>query len=195
MVAGRRYRLALTRVQEARVARWSGAVRALWNAALEQRRTAWRDCRASVGVSEQCRDLTDARASISWLADVPAQTAQQTLRDLDRAYTAFFAGQASVPRWRSRRSRAGLRFPQGVEVRRLNRRWGTVKLPKIGWVRFRWTRPPGGTVKHATLSRDLLGWHVSLCVDLTSGQHPRTAGPRSVWTGVWPLWPPHQTAS
>jgi putative transposase len=120
----------------------------------------------SVGLAEQCRDLTDARAEIPWLAEVPAQTAQQTLRDLDRAYASFFAGRQAFPRWRSRRSPAGLRFPQGVEVRRLNRRWGEVRLPKLGWVRFRWTRPLGGTVKHATITRDALGWHVSFSVEL-----------------------------
>lgn len=177
IVAGRRYRLAPTTAQEARLNEWSGTVRALWNAALEQRRTAWRDCGVSVGLSEQCRDLTAARAAIGWLADVPAQTAQQTLRDLDRAYGAFFAGRARFPRWRSRHRPAGLRFPQGVEIRRLNRRWGEVRLPKLGWVRFRWTRPLGGTIRHATLTRDALGWHVSLCVKLDRQTAPANGGP------------------
>jgi putative transposase len=27
-----------------------------------------------------------------------------------------------------------------LHVRRLNRRWGEVRVPKVGWVRFRWTR-------------------------------------------------------
>jgi putative transposase len=177
MMAARRYRLRLTNVQEERIGEWSGALRALWNAALEQRRRAWRDCGVSVGLAEQCRNLTDARAAIPWLADVPAQTAQQTLRDLDRAYSNFFAGRAAFPRWRSRRSPAGLRFPQGAQVRRLNRRWAEVRLPKLGWVRFRWTRPPGGTVKHATLTRDALGWHVSLCVELDKQPAPPNRGP------------------
>lgn len=177
MMAARRYRLRLTIEQDARLGQWSGALRALWNAGLEQRRAAWRDCGASVGLSEQCRDLTDARAEIEWLADVPAQTAQQTLRDLDRAFGNFFAGRAAFPRWRSRGSQAGLRFPQGVVVRRLNRRWSEVRLPKLGWVRFRWTRAPGGAIKHATLTRDALGWHVSLCVELDQQPAPPNHGP------------------
>jgi IS605 OrfB family transposase len=177
MVAGRRYRLALTGQQEQRLVQWSGALRALWNAALEQRRMAWRDCAVSVGLVEQCRDLTAARAEIRWLADVPAQTAQQTLRDLDRAYSNFFTGRAAFPRWRTRRAAAGLRFAQGVEVRRLNRRWGEVRLPKLGWIRFRWTRPPGGQVKHATLTRDALGWHISLCVKLDQQPAEPNGGP------------------
>jgi putative transposase len=166
IMAGRRYRLDLSLDQRQRLERWSGALRTLWNAALEQRQTAWRRLRKSVGLTEQCEDLTEARAEIPWLRDVPAQVAQQTLRDLDGAFSHFFRGLRNYPRFRSRRRNPGIRFPQGVEVRRINRRWGEVRLAKLGWVRFRWTRAPGGRVKHATLSRDALGWHVSLCVEL-----------------------------
>jgi transposase len=133
MIAGRRYRLVLGPVQQQRLCAWSGALRALWNAALEQRQTAWRACGVSVGYAQQCADLTAARSEIVWLAEVPAQAAQQTLRDLDRAFAAFFDGRARYPRWRSSRRSCGIRFPQGVHVRRLNRRWGEVKLPKLGW--------------------------------------------------------------
>jgi putative transposase len=177
VMAARRYRLRLTDPQEARLDQWSGALRALWNAALEQRQTAWRNCRVSIGLAEQCRDLRNARTEIPWLAEVPAQVAQQALRDLDRAYSNFFAGGSSFPRWRSRRSRAGLRFPQGVAVRRLNRRWGEVRLAKLGWVRFRWTREIGGQVKHATITRDGFCWHVSLCVQLDRQPAPPNGGP------------------
>ena len=36
-----------------------------------------------------------------------------------------------------------------------------VRLPKLGWVRFRLSRPLGGVVRNATLSRDAQAWHVS----------------------------------
>lgn len=111
------------------------------------------------------------------LRDVPAQAAQQTLRDLDRAFTRFFCGLGRYPRFRSRRRDPGVRFPQAVEVRRVNRRWGEVRLAKLGWVRFRWTRPPGGGVRHATVSRDALGWHVSLCVELDQAPAAPHGGP------------------
>lgn len=168
IVAARRYRLALRVDDRERLQHWSDSLRALWDAALEQRQTAWQRCAVSVGLADQCRDLTDARQVIPWLGDVPAQVAQQTLRDLDRAFTSFFRGQARYPRFRSRRRNLGLRFPQRVEVRRVNRRWGEVRLAKLGWVRFRWTRPPGGTIKHASVMRDALGWHISFCVELAA---------------------------
>jgi putative transposase len=176
IVAGRRYRLVLSDHQESRLVAWGGALRALWNAALEQRRTAWRSCGATVGYAEQCRDLTDARAELAWLCDVPAQAAQQTLRDLARAFERFFEGVGRYPRFRSRRHDPGIRIPQGVEIRRVNRRFGEARLPKVGWVRFRWTRPPGGRIRYGALSRDALGWHLSLCVELEASPARQDGG-------------------
>ncbi|HEX7992538.1 MAG TPA: transposase [Streptosporangiaceae bacterium] len=46
-------------------------------------------------------------------------------------------------------------------MRRLNRRWGQVKVPKIGWVRFRWSRP-APDAKSYRITRDRAGrWHVA----------------------------------
>ena len=56
-------------------------------------------------------------------------------------------------------------FPgQAVKVRKLNRKWAEVRLPKIGAVRFRLSCPLGGAVRNATVRRDGLGWHVSFGV-------------------------------
>ena len=185
IMARRRYRLVLSAQQEARLISWAGALRALWNAALEQRQTAWRACGQSVGLAAQCRDLTEARGELPWLADVPAQVAQQTLRDLDRAFARFFVGLARHPRCRSRRRQMGLRFPQGVQVRKVNRRWGEVKLPKLGWCRFRLSRELDGEVRHATVRRDALGWHVSFCVATTHApREPNGGAPIGIDRGV-----------
>ena len=41
---------------------------------------------------------------------------------------------------------------------------GQVRFPKIGWIRFRLSRPFGGEIRNATVSCDALGWHVSFGV-------------------------------
>jgi len=84
--AGRRYRAYPTLGQAERLTGWGHSCRAVWNLALEQRRFAWRQRGRTIRSAEQCRDLTDARADLRWLADLPAQSAQQILRQLDRAY-------------------------------------------------------------------------------------------------------------
>jgi putative transposase len=42
---------------------------------------------------------------------------------------------------------------------------GAGKLPKFGWVRFRWSRPPAGITRSATVSRDGRHWFISFLVE------------------------------
>jgi putative transposase len=55
-------------------------------------------------------------------------------------------------------------FIFGMHVQRLNRRWGQVRVPKVGWVRFRWTRPVSAC-KSYRVTLDRAGrWHVAFAV-------------------------------
>ncbi|GFG83120.1 hypothetical protein MPRG_63960 [Mycobacterium paragordonae] len=66
-----------------------------------------------------------------------------------------------------------------MAVEKLNRRHSRVKLPKLGWVKFRQTRSlDGETIRSATLSREGQHWYVSLLVE--DAEKPAThAAPRS----------------
>lgn len=186
VLTGRRYLVAFT-VEQAAYAETVGAVcRAVWNTALEQRRE-YRRRGAHVSYVEQARQLAEAKKDpyCGWLADAPSHTLQQTLRDLDKACRTH--GTWKV-RWRSRtRTAPSFRFPdpKHIAVRRLNRRWGEVRLPKFGPVRFRWTRPFGGAIRNATVSRDGGRWYVSFCVeDGVSEVAPNGKPPVGVDRGV-----------
>ncbi|MFD8632139.1 RNA-guided endonuclease InsQ/TnpB family protein [Streptomyces sp. NPDC059533] len=101
------------------------------------------------------------------MGDLPAQSGQQVLRSLDRAYDNFWnpSHLAGFPVRKRRGHRLSVPFPgQAVEVRKLNRKWAEVRLPKLGWLRFRLSRAIGGMVRNATVSRDGNGWHVSFGV-------------------------------
>jgi putative transposase len=77
----------------------------------------------------------------------------------------FFAGTHRRPRWRKKDQDEGFRVVGLSDVRRLNRNWGEVKVPKAGWVRFRWSRavPPGA--KSFRVTRDRAGRrHVAFAV-------------------------------
>jgi putative transposase len=135
--------------------------------ALAQRQYLYRHRGVTLRAVEQCAQLTRARGELAWLADLPAPSAQQVLRHLDHAYDNWWNPQhpAGPPTFNKRSNRPAVLFPgQAVKVRQLNRRWAEVRLPKIGWVRLRLSRPLGGAVRNATVRRDGLGWHVSLGV-------------------------------
>ena len=160
---GHRARLYATPEQGTRLAGWAGCARLLWNIALDQRR--WGRGHP-IGKRSQCRELTALRAEFGWLAELPAQTAQQVFAELDLAFQRYWSGLAGYPQRKKKgRSSVVLRFPQGIEARRLNKRWGEVKLPKLGWVRFRWSRSLDGTLKHVTLTQKHGEWHVAFCLE------------------------------
>ena len=163
--AGRKYRLYPTADQAERLTAWGHTCRAIWNVALEQRRFAWEQRRHTIRAAEQCAHLTQARTDLDWMADLPAQCGQQILRHLDAAYANWWNPNhpAQAPDRRKRSARMPVPFPgQAVRVRRLNRKWGAVRLPKLGWVRFRWSRAMGGEVRNATVAVEGAGrWQVS----------------------------------
>lgn len=166
MLTGRRYLLAFTDDQATYAETVGDACRAVWNTALEQRRE-FRRRGVWINYVEQARQMAEAKkdADCAWLAEAPSHTLQQTLRDLERACKTH--GTWKV-RWRSKvKTAPSFRFPDPnhFAVRRLNRRWGEVRLPKFGPVRFRWSRPLGGTIRNATVSRDGGRWHISFCVE------------------------------
>ncbi|MEV7519214.1 transposase [Streptomyces sp. NPDC091371] len=165
--AGRKYRAYPTGDQGQVLTGWGHTARALWNVALEQRVYLWEQRRYSLRSGEQCKQLTAARTELDWIGDLPAQTGQQILRSLDHAYDNFWNPEhpARFPARKKRGHRLSIPFPgQAVEVRKLNRHWAEVRLPKLGWLRFRLSRAIGGTIRNATLSRDGNGWHISFGV-------------------------------
>src|SRR6266566_6640637 len=88
--AGRKFRLYPSTEQAERLTAWGHTCRAIWNTALEQRQFAWEQRRVTLRAIDQCSHLTQARAELSWVADLPAQSGQQILRHLDQAYDAWW---------------------------------------------------------------------------------------------------------
>lgn len=162
---GFRYKLDPLPEQEALFRQFAGVCRLTYNLALEQRATWGR--RHRLGYVSQAADLTRLRAEFDWVRSVYVSCQQQALRDLDRAFANFFAGRACFPRARRRGVDDSFRFPgREVAVRRLNANWSAVRLPKIGWVRYRDSRPMRGELKNVTVSFDPLGWHCAFTCEI-----------------------------
>jgi putative transposase len=165
----RKYRLYPTGEQAVRLREWSHTCRAVWNTGLDQRIWAYHSAqRVTLHASHQCTELTEARRELDWLRDLPAQCAQQVLRHLDDAYGNFFNPNhpARFPQHKRKRDhRTTVPFPgQAVAVRKTSHRTAQVNLPKLGWIKFRLSRPLGGTLRNATVSQDGLGWHIAFGV-------------------------------
>lgn len=164
-----RFRLYPDREQAERLSSWIHSCRAAWNVALAQRIWAYRSAgRVTLGSVEQGRELTEARAEYDWLRDLPAQCAHRVLRQLDAAFSNFWNPNtaAGFPRFKKKAHRQALSFPaQAVQVQRVSRRMGRVRLPKVGWIPVRLSqRIDPRSVHNATVTRDGLGWHIGFAL-------------------------------
>ena len=97
----------------------------------------------------------------AWLAEVSTAMLQQALIDLDTAYSYFFNSLAGRrkgrkfghPKFRSRKdNRHVIRFAKNAKFRVLAN--GRLRLPKIGDVRLRWSRPLPGPASSVAVIRD-----------------------------------------
>jgi len=140
--------------------------RYVWNLAVEQY-SHWHPGRKSApGYLEQSRQLTGARAQYPWLAAGSQMVQQQALRDFAQAMAAFFDphNPAGRPSWRKAGRNEGFRVVdvKPRHVRRLSRKTGAVWIPKVGWVRFRWSRPVPLSAKSYRVTMDRAGrWHIA----------------------------------
>jgi len=167
-----RYRLTPTPEQERMLLEHCAHARYVWNLAVEQY-SWWRPGRSKApGYAEQSRQLTEARREFDWLRRGVYSVQQQALRDFFKAMAAFLdpKNPARKPKFRKAGRSDGFRIVGNRrlgeggawEVRRLSRHVGEVRIPKVGWVRFRWSRPVSDDAKSFRITLDRSGrWHVS----------------------------------
>ena len=169
-----RYRLYPTPEQAERLSQFVGATRFVYNLALEQRTTFGRRGRSFNFVS-QGREVTTLRREVDWIAAVPSTALTQALRDLDKAFASFFAGRARCPTPRRKDINDSFRCQaKDLGFRRLSRRWSALRVPNLGWVKLRDTRPLVGRRLNVTISHGAAGWFASFACEIEHEAAPST---------------------
>ncbi|MDF0531119.1 transposase [Tsukamurella sp. 8F] len=138
------------------------------------------------GYVAQAAQLTEARREFAWLREGSTVVQQGALRDLDRAFANFFSGRARFPRFRTARDvRQGF-VVRDLRLRRLNRRWGAVLVPKAGWLRFKisrqWSDLLACTSARVTVERGR--WHVAFVCPPPVKRAPGTGAVVGIDRGV-----------
>jgi putative transposase len=113
--------------------------------------------------ASQCKSLTAARKESEYLQRVNAQSLQQTLRRLEKAFVSMWEQNHGFPRFKKQGRMRSFSFPQ-LGVNPLSN--GYVKLPVIGALKVRQSRsiPDGGVIKQARVVKRVSGWYVMLSV-------------------------------
>src|SRR5271166_5831929 len=138
-----------TGAQERLLRQYAGCKRFVWNRALSIEQA--RYCRGEkmVGCTQMMRELTMWRNNpdphSNFLREAPVHALQSVLWELYESYDKFFNKEQVHPPQFKKKARARLSFtesdPAAFELDQPNKR---VRLPKLGWVKCRWTQKIAG---------------------------------------------------
>jgi putative transposase len=144
----------------------------LHNAALDERRSAWRMNGVSLGYYDQANQLKEIRAEGN-VGVANFSACQDVLRRVDKAFAAFFgrvkagAKQPGYPRFRSRLRYDSLTWPSWGDGCSL-RSTGRLYLQGVGDLKLKWHRPlpADAQIKTVTAKREAGKWLVCFSVEM-----------------------------
>jgi putative transposase len=172
------YRIYPTKKQQHLLHEWLALCCEVYNAAIDERKSAYRMAGGSIGYAHQCAELSGCKEVRPELAQVSSQVLQDVLKRVDLAFQAFFrrvkAGEnPGYPRFRSRFRYQSLTFKQFGNSFSFSPD-GKLMLSKLGHVKIMLHRPLAGTPKTAIVTRSATGkWYVSiLCEDVEPTKPP-----------------------
>jgi putative transposase len=184
-----KYKLMPTPEQERALETVVWRCRDLYNTAREQRRTWWARGQG-IGASyyQQATELPDLKAACPEYAEVNAQVLQDVLRRVEKTYQAFFRrvknGETpGYPRFRGRGRYTSFTYPQYGGGAALD--GGVLSLSKIGRIPLRLHRPPEGTPKTVTISKEADGWYAGIsCAEVPIQPLPLTGKETGIDVGL-----------
>ncbi|SCG76937.1 RNA-guided endonuclease InsQ/TnpB family protein [Micromonospora inositola] len=174
------YRVNPTPAQQEALARAFGCARVVFNDGLRARQQAHDAGGPYVSDGELSkRVITQAKQTSerAWLGEVSSVVLQQALADLNTAYRNFFASlsgkrkgrKVAPPRFRSRKdNRQAIRLTKNARFAVLDN--GRLRLPKIGDVPVRWSRPLPAEPSSVTVIKDAAGRYFASFVVQTTDE-------------------------
>jgi putative transposase len=168
-----------------------GCARAVFNDGLHAREQAHHDGLPYVTDAQLSAWLTAIKKAPerAWLNEVSSVVLQQALADLNVAYRNYFASikgtrkgpKVAKPRFRSRKDRRqAVRFTANARFKVLPN--GKLRLPKIGDVPVRWSRPLPSEPSSVTVIKDAAGrYFASFVIETQPTPLPQT---EHGWTGT-----------
>ena len=143
-----------------------GCTRFVYNWALSKRIEAYQTKKERLSCVDLCKMLTSLKKEEDkiWLSEVSNECLQQSIRNMDSAFTRFFREKKGFPKFKTKKyARKSYKAINGV---RIDFETNRIKLPKIGWVKFYKNRTFEGKVGTVTVSKNATGkYFVSVLVD------------------------------
>ena len=134
MIKAYKYKLKPNSKQETAMNQFLGSARFIYNWGLNRKTEQYKLNGTSPNYNALAKELTLLKQTegYTWLQDVPIDALQQSLRNLENAFTRFFREHKGYPKFKSKKDNyASYKVIKSVHFDFTN--W-KVKLPKLGWV-------------------------------------------------------------
>lgn len=165
-----RYRLLPTEAQKRVLSQHFGAVRFVYNWALETKKRAWEESEERLTLYDLQNQLPGLKKEKEWLSLPFAQSLQIAVRHLDFAFESFFRGNG-YPKFKAKSNRQSVAYYQEAKKPSMvNFDTETIRIPKIGPVKCVISQRYDGKLKTLTVTKTPTGKYFALCiveVDLT----------------------------
>jgi len=163
-----KYRLFTNKTQEDCLNQLLDSARFLYNCALEHRIISWKQWRKSVNYYDQANSLKEIRSFDEGIAQLNYSTSQNLLRQLDKAFQAFFrrikqSEKPGFPRFKSHDRFHSITFPaygDGIKLKK-----GKLYIQNVGSVRIKLHRNIEGVIKTVTIKRQNRHFYASFSCD------------------------------
>lgn len=166
-----RYRLYPSKVQAEALTQQLREACTMYNAALQERRDAWKRAGKSITYYDQANQLREIRAEgLTGLANFSC--CQDVLRRLDKSFKAFFrrvkrGEKPGYPRFKPHQRFDSITFPSyGDGVRLLDN--GKLRVQGVGGVKVKLHRPVEGKIKTVSLKREAGKWYACFSVEVAA---------------------------
>jgi len=155
MLKSFKYRLNPTEQQKILLNKHIGTSRFIYNLALETKQMAYIGNKYNLSCFELHSQLKDLKKELPWLKEINSQSLQQTITNLDKAYTAFFKGQNSFPKFKKKSNGGSFNIPQNIKVE--NGKLIIPKFTKKNGIDIILHRSIKGEIRQATILRTPTG--------------------------------------
>jgi putative transposase len=158
-----KYELKPSDEQRHRMVCYAGCKRVVYNKALELQAANHAAGNKFIRYESMAKNLGAWRSDEAalWLREAPYHTLQQGLKDMEKAFKNFFEGRTDYPVHKKKGRHDSFRYPDPKQIE-LDQANSRIKLPKLGWLRYRNSREVLGAVRNVTVSNRNGKWFVSI---------------------------------
>ena len=142
-----------------------GCCRVIYNFGLERKIKTYTETKKSISFYAIQKEIPTLYEEKPWLKEVNSQSLQQSLKDLDSAFSHFFKKNNSFPKFKSKyNEKQSFRIPQHFKISKDKK---SIKVPKLKWIGFidKFNLPKNIEFRNITVSREGKEYFASLCYD------------------------------